>query len=261
MRYQLEMRQETITAQTITRLSPLPHIHHHLELIYLTEGSGIATVNGKDFLLEAGSFIFLFPNQIHYYHAQSPVTGYLLIFASEMFKDLKELFHTKTPACPIIKAPSSPFDTVKKLETIIKKNNSELSFDKITAKGYLLALLGELFSQITLIDAVANYDNIKNVLIYCFENYTEPLTLDLISQKLYLNKYYISHMFNDQLHISFTKFVTALRIEHACSLLEKNVNISNIALTSGFSSVCTFNRAFLKHVGMTPREFIKRKYE
>lgn len=259
MRYQYENRKNTFFTQKTYKLSPIPHIHPHLELIYLKQGSSIATVDGKDFLLEQGSFFLSFPNQIHFYNDQSPIQGYLFIFAPEIFKDLKEIFRSKVPASPILKIACSSSEIESKLETIYCKNNSALPLDKIIAKGYLLALLGELLSCTTLADAPADYDNVKNLLIYCSENYTEPLSLDLVSQKLHLSKYYISHIFSNKLHVSFTDFINTLRIEQSCTLLEKGANITDVALSSGFSSVRTFNRVFVQQMNMTPREYIKIK--
>lgn len=111
----------------------------------------------------------------------------------------------------------------------------------------------------TLIPNKSDQDSIKRLLQYCSENYTEPLTLDSISSNLHLNKYYISHIFKERMDIGFTDFVNNLRIEHACGLLERGVSITEVAFSSGFSSIRTFNRCFLQNMGMTPREYIKKK--
>lgn len=259
MLYKFENRAVALATLTLDYLTPRPHIHPHLELIYLTEGSTIATVDGKDFLLEKGTFFLTFPNQIHFYHDLAPVKGYIFIFTPEIFKELREVFRTKVPTSPIIQTDHDFDEMTKTLNMILVKNESEAPFDKIIAKGALLALLGELLSYADFTDAPADYDSVKNVLIYCSENYTEPLSLDLLSRELHLSRYYISHIFSDKLQVSFTDFINTLRIEHACSLLEKGVNITEIALSSGFSSVRTFNRVFAEEMGMTPREYIRRK--
>lgn len=110
-----------------------------------------------------------------------------------------------------------------------------------------------------LVDSPGDQDTIKNVLKYCMEKYTEPLSLELLSRKLNLNKCYISHIFRERMNMSYKEFINNLRVENACSLLEKNSSITDIAYASGFSSVRTFNRAFLKHLDMTPRDYIKQK--
>ena len=259
MLYRFENRAVPLATLTLDYLTTRPHIHPHLELIYLTEGSTLATVDGKDFLLEKGTFFLTFPNQIHFYHDQEPVKGYIFIFTPEIFKELREVFRTKVPTSPIIQIQHKFTEMTQILHMILDKNESDAPFDKVIAKGALLALLGELLSFADFIDAPADYDSVKNVLLYCSENYTEPLSLDVLSKKLHLSRYYISHIFSDKLQVSFTDFINTLRVEHACSLLEKGANISEIALSSGFSSVRTFNRVFAEEMGMTPREYIRRK--
>lgn len=259
MLYQIENRNTPISTGIFTGLSTIPHIHSHLELIYMEEGSSMATVDNKDFLIEKGDLFLSFPNQIHYYHDRSTVSGYLFIFSPDLFKDFKEIFQTQVPYSPIIKCNQLPLDLRSRLKKIKNKNRSESNFEKIAAKGYLLTLLAELLPLMTLVATPTDHDSIKSVLTYCSENYTEPLTLELISKELHLNKYYISHIFNERMNIGFADFVNSLRIEHACNLLEKGSNITEIAFASGFSSIRTFNRVFVQNMGMTPRDYIKSK--
>ena len=48
--YEVENRKYDFTAISIERLSPKPHIHSHVEFIYLTEGSSVATLDNKEYL-------------------------------------------------------------------------------------------------------------------------------------------------------------------------------------------------------------------
>lgn len=257
MLYHIETREKPFTCGSVHGLQPYPHIHSHLELIYLESGSSIAHLDNKKHRLNAGDLFISFPNQIHYYHDQIPTTGYLLIFASTLFDDLTDIFQTRLPACPILTADRLPADIRTQLERIRTQINSASAYDQISAKGCLLSLLCHCLSQMTLPDAPASQDNIKRLLTYCIEHYTEPLTLDILSKQLHLNKYYISHIFQERMDISYKDFINSLRVEHACHLLTGDTAITDVALASGFSTIRTFNRAFLKHTGMTPREYLK----
>ncbi len=259
MLYQIENRSVPLSTGNFSVLSTIPHIHTHLELIYMEEGSSMATVDNKNFLIEKGDLFLSFPNQIHFYHDRSAVRGYLFIFSPDLFKDFKEVFQTQVPHSPIIKCTQLPLDLRSRLKKIRNKNRSESNYEKIAAKGDLLSLLAELLPKMTLVTTPTAHDTIKSVLTYCSENYTEPLTLEQISKELHLNKYYISHIFNERLNISFTDFINSLRIEHACNLLERGSNITDVALSSGFSSVRTFNRVFVQTLDMTPRDYVKAK--
>lgn len=258
MSYKIENRKLAFTASCIKRLLPIPHIHSHLELVYLKKGASLAVLDNKEYLLEAGDFFLAFPNQIHFYHDREPVEGYLIIFTPELFKELREVFQTKVPACPVLHSDCLPEDIADYMEKIYVKLRSDLPFDKIVARGCLLTVLGEVLPSMALVDNPGDQDAIKRILSYCIENYTEPISLEGLAKELYLNKYYISHIFKERMNISYKDFINKLRVEHACGLLEKGSSITEIAYASGFSSVRTFNRAFLKHLGMTPRDYIKR---
>lgn len=114
-----------------------------------------------------------------------------------------------------------------------------------------------MFSHTEFIDKPGDQDTIKRILSYCIENYTKPLTLEYLAKELYLNKYYISHIFSERLNIHYKDFITQLRLVHACELLKKNVSVTETAYASGFSSMKTFNRTFLKYMKMSPREYAK----
>ncbi|MDY3919017.1 MAG: helix-turn-helix transcriptional regulator [Candidatus Limivivens sp.] len=258
MPYQIEKRDRSISTETISGLGDLPHLHTHLEMVYLTEGASIATVDYQEFLIEEGDLFLAFPNQIHFYHDCCPLRGYLFIFQCDLFKELKEIFQNQIPASPVLKKEQLPPEIGIALEMIMQKNRENSQFGKIISKGCLLALLGEILSSMTLVPKSSSYDSIKNILAYCSENYTEPLSLEILAKELHLNKYYISHMFQERMNISFTDFINGLRVEHACSLLEDDVHITEAAFASGFSSIRTFNRAFAKKTGMSPRDYKKR---
>ncbi len=257
MSYHIEMRKVAFTAQNTKHLLPIPHIHTNLEMVYLTKGQSIVTLDHKQYNLEAGDIFLAFPNQLHFYEDQSPIEGYLIIFMPEILQEYKELFQTKIPAVPIWKDTQIPMDVGNCLEKSKQKLETSSSIDYATAKGYLLTLVGEMLSLTELIDKPGDQDTIKKLLTYCNENYTKPLTLDYLAKELYLNKYYISHIFRQRLNISYKDFITQLRIDHACKLLKKNVSVTEAAYSSGFSSIKTFNRIFLQYKKMSPRQYAK----
>lgn len=259
MLYQIEKKDFRLYAYPGYSLSPLPHIHTHLEMIYMLKGSSKASVDHKEYLIEPGDIFLAFPHQIHFYHDCSPVKMYLLIFPIDFYKELKEIFQSKVPSSPVIKSTEIHVDVADRMKKIVKMTRSDASFDHIAAKGYLLSLLGELLPLMTLLPNDSSHDSVKSVLAYCSQNYTEPLTLDILAKELHLSKYYISHIFKERMNIGFTDFINSLRMEHACNLLEKGGSMTEVAFASGFSSIRTFNRVFVQNMGMSPRDYLKKK--
>lgn len=74
-----------------------------------------------------------------------------------------------------------------------------------------------------------------------------------------MSRSYLSRMFNKELGCSFSDYVNSFRIEESKRLLESEpaASIQEIAERSGFHSISTFRRAFVKCTGLIPSEYRK----
>jgi AraC-like DNA-binding protein len=87
------------------------------------------------------------------------------------------------------------------------------------------------------------------------------LTITDAARAIGTNRTYLSSYLNNELKMTFYDFVNSMRIEMIAKQLLKekvrNFTIEEIAQESGFNSVSTFHRAFLKYTGKTPNDFRK----
>lgn len=257
MLYHVQSKKYPYFVGNMPGLGNVPHIHSHLEMVYICQGSAIATVNEQAFSLDPGDLFLAFPNQIHYYEKQGPVNVYLVIFSDAIHPQLEALLTGKLPVCPVLKRQALPAGLPEQLEQISMLSRSESAYERMEATGQLLIFLGKVLPLFSYRDAPADHDSVKRILSYCMDHYTQPLTLDILARELYLSKFYISHVFAKRMGISLPKFLGRLRIDHACRLLLDSVSVTQAAFSAGFSSVRTFNRVFLEEKGLTPREYIR----
>lgn len=93
---------------------------------------------------------------------------------------------------------------------------------------------------------------------YILKHYQEPLSIQEISKRFFLHPNYISQLFKKKLGVNFTKYVTDLRMKHACHLIRTTtLTIGEIAERTGYSDYFYFARTFKKHMGITPTEYRK----
>jgi transcriptional regulator GlxA family with amidase domain len=70
------------------------------------------------------------------------------------------------------------------------------------------------------------------------------------------NRTYVSVFLNEVLCKSFFDYVNEFRLVVAEKMvIETDDNFSEIATKSGFNSICTFRRAFIKKNGITPGKY------
>ena len=91
--------------------------------------------------------------------------------------------------------------------------------------------------------------------------YLNPrLTLNDVATAIGTNRTYLSEYLNNNLNTTFYEYVNGFRVQEACSLLiaDERKSLSEIAELSGFNSLSTFNRAFVKKTGETPARYLKK---
>lgn len=93
---------------------------------------------------------------------------------------------------------------------------------------------------------------------YIRNNFADDLTLERVAQAVHLSPYYLSHLFKEELGISFIEYVTKVRIEEAKKLLlGTSATISEIACMVGYQDSSYFTKVFKKLEGQTPTQFRK----
>ncbi len=90
--------------------------------------------------------------------------------------------------------------------------------------------------------------------------YLKPcLTLKELAHELNTNRTYISNYLNQQINMTFYDYINNMRIERAAIPLMREhpeYKYEYVASESGFASISTFRRAFVKVTGMTPSQYV-----
>lgn len=95
--------------------------------------------------------------------------------------------------------------------------------------------------------------SVKN---YLDEHYTDTITLNELSKKFFINKFYLTRIFKEQYGISINNYLHEKRITHAKRLLRfTNEPIEKLCVSCGIDDANYFARIFKKIEGVTPGEY------
>ena len=231
-----------------------PHVHNAVEIVVLKKGScRIFWGKGSD-ILEAGDIFFAFPNQVHGYEGSRDVQSYLLIIPLQpMLTPYRNTLLEQLPTHPVLHREQWEASGLLTLLDMAWEDKA----DSLVLQGYLLAIVGKLLGLFSLEDSSGFApDALRSVLLYVNAHYTQPLSREEISKATGYDPSYISHIFTQQLQVSLTEYLLALRMADARRLLlESDQPVSRIGLDLGFGSIRSFNRAFARKTGMSPSAF------
>lgn len=100
-------------------------------------------------------------------------------------------------------------------------------------------------------------NRMRSVFEYTIENAHLPITLLEISEVANMTKNAFCKYFKKRTNKTYINFLTELRIENACKILQKSkeISINEIAFNVGFSNISNFNRQFKRLKKTTPTNY------
>ena len=102
-------------------------------------------------------------------------------------------------------------------------------------------------------------ERLNRAIQYIHKHLAEPLQLSEVAREAGLSMQAFSRFFHKFMSVSFVEYVATLRISRACRfLLETDKSIAAICYLCGFNSLSNFNRQFLRHKQVTPKEYRRR---
>jgi len=101
-------------------------------------------------------------------------------------------------------------------------------------------------------------DLMDEALSYIKNNFQKDLSMEMAAEKIELSVSYFSLLFKQKTGTTFLDYLTNLRVEYACLLLEKSdMKTYEIAQKVGYTDQRYFSQVFKKKVKQTPSEYRK----
>ena len=125
------------------------------------------------------------------------------------------------------------------------------------ALSELLTLLMESWHPDTT-KKTAKQAKVIEVKMYLEEHYMEKISLDVLAEQFFINKYYLSKLFKESYGMTINAYILSVRITRAKQLLRfSDRTIDEIGEKVGIADGNYFARVFKKIEGVTPSEYRK----
>lgn len=246
----------------VRKLSPKVHFHNELEFIISRGGDADVFINSKKYHLCEGKAIIVAPGMAHSYIHNNNERFQIFVLKSEYMPTLQKTLMTQYPKEPLIDLEEYglqklSYDFWHEHSHSPHKDNPLFSPSLI--HSFIIHFMTIFCAQAEFIDREVDIAFVQNIISYLSEHYTEPLTLQKISDDLKVPVASISKAFNVSTEMTIPSFINWLRASKAAELLiSTNNSILDISETVGFISLRNLNRSFQTFYSMTPSEYRKQ---
>lgn len=229
------------------------HLHNEIEMKCMMEGTQYAYCDGEKYLLKPGDVFIACPNQIHGFGTTGEeCRAYVLIVKPSVLGETGRFLQENIPTKPVWNGILD--DTILQMCGICHQEHSAHK-DPTLVYSLLGCLLQMLFRKMTFdTQSAQEQGSVRRILQYCAEHYKENIRLEDLAEHVFLSKSHVSHIFSEKLKMSFPDYINTLRTAEAAKLLTQGgYTVSEVSELSGFGTIRSFNRAFRKQYGISPR--------
>lgn len=227
-----------------------PHIHSHIEFVFVLDGAFEVTVSKTQYRLEAGQMTVIMPYEPHGHTGAARV--FLFACPPEYLSEYRQLLSGK-----VFSPPYTSFSQIHR-DIITDIKNGQFA-DDFKKKALLYYTISRFLQDCTLQDTTTfEFDVYRKALIYISENYAENITLQKVADYVGVTPAHLSRVLNKDGKPGFSVIVNCIRVHAAHRMLEQeSKTVTEAALASGFGSIRNFNRAFQQYFGCNPTDIKK----
>ncbi len=133
---------------------------------------------------------------------------------------------------------------------------------EMMVKAYLAIMLVKM-NRIMVFSSASRPQNerIGEIIKYIDENLDADLSHKALSEKLFINKSYLYHLFKNETGFSINQYISHRRIIKAKELMIAGASSTEVAILTGFGDYSNFYRTFKRLTGNSPKAFLEKTIE
>ena len=250
------------------------HYHDFNKIIVFISGNVSYLIEGKAYKLKPWDILFVSSNDLHkvIINNDEPYER-IIIWVNSKFLEMHNKNNSNLLTCfqlssklkiNLFRMKEHNISLIKHTLFSLESATKDKEFGNIVLKNSLFIQLmvypNRLFMNNTnhIEKNDIEYDKqIEEIINYIKENLQKNLSIDTLSSKFFINKYYLMHKFKSQTGYTLHKYIQQKRLAFSKSLIIKGHKITEVYIKCGFGDYSSFIRAFKKAYGISPKDYYK----
>ena len=219
------------------------------------DGTGSISFNNKTYKLSKESCVFIDCNN-KYSHTSDNWTIKWVHFNGLNSKELYKKYLDRKGLNIFKTKQFNKYESI--LDEIQLISNSSDYLKDMNIHEKITSLLSLLLSE-TLYEKNSTNNQIYDIKVikeYIDNNYLTNISLDKLSKKYYINKFYLTRLFKNTYGVTINNYINNKKITKAKELLRfSDLSINNISKECGFIDNNYFSRVFKQIESIAPKEY------
>lgn len=242
---------------TVKNRVKIPNWHKNIEILQCIDGEGFVRCDKTVFPLKKGSFVTVNSDVLHSIGSNGNLRYRCLIIDNEFF------LSNGIPAESLLFLPF--LDDPEAVDCFDRVCDAFLSLDpddflSVANIRCLVLHFCVLLSKHTAVkppfEIESNY--VKEAIVYIRQNLSKAITLESLSREIGISRFHLARQFKRYTGNTVIQTVKFMRCTEAMSLLERGVNVSEVADLCGFPNHSYFSKTFKSVFGKLPSEVMKK---
>lgn len=247
------------------------HYHDFHKILILLSGDITYCIEGRTYDLKPDDIVLVNAGEVHkpIIHSDAPYERIIIYVSPDFLDEYREenndlglcLRQALAEQSHVLRLHSSRSgklgNAIRELDNSLKDRDyaSEL-YHRILFLEFMIQLnRAALHNHIEFIGDSASNEKILSILSYLNEHLTEDITIEDLSARFFLSRYYLMHTFKEQTGYTVGSYLTTKRLLLAKELIVAGAPITEVCYSCGFKNYSTFSRAYKKSFGESPRDY------
>ena len=237
-----------------------PGVRNHYLIHYIINGKGTYTKKDQTFYLNAGDCFLVYPDVESMYQAdqEDPWEYSWVGFAGVDAEPIVKAAGF-THELPLLRQISNGDTLNRQIHHIYDARGNTFS-SSVEMSGRLYTGLACLLTNADTRTSETSYDDyVKAAIDYMQSHYSYRISIQEVADYVGVSRSHLFRAFQQCKQQSPKEYLTSLRIEEACRMLDDtHLSITVIANSLGFDNSLYFSKVFRKAMGCSPTEYAHR---